>query len=858
MSYPKQWCFSPQSIVPSSHIGPLVLSASFSLPPSGEISTLYPTPGEPTLADTQFPSLSSRVIASLPGLSIDIESAIIGGSPFEETLSDTPSQSTKSEAQCAVTVLSHSHNALLTLYGGRIVQAVGIADVPTGGLHGTVGLSTQGGRHHLLTLNPTHEHCAMAMVHAVGMVGGVATWVQVGCEVTEGAKDAIVACVREGSGMFGTVMYGRDSCDGSLVVALGMGDFISHILRLDTTTHAPTLSLCCTLATPITVTAEDMTLSCSGGTAVLSYMYASPTGMDPCRDTCMSLRTGGCYESRVIGHNLIRGYVGSVFRDESDSLHLAVKDWMCVPLHVDAETLALVGTTLLYTERASTLHALDLSPLLETTMLASAPPHPTSIPLPLDKASLDVVGVAEYDCGACKWGVSLQLPNDVTTLPLVTDQALVVGECMYACMKGQLNQLPQLMSVPLGSTRAHTTKYPLSLTCQPRYDGDSLYMVLPTAAGDRRQRVNRSLALLGECSISVLSDGMSAVGECDRQACMEGVVCTEGGCFSVKGGVWLPMTEVRGGISSSPVELTSLEDVVSHLSRMSAGVVVSGVCLKEYMVGRMVEGWSFNKCSFTSLSHATLANCTFHECNMSGCDVDSVTLRDCLLSQCGARNITFTAGSTLVNVEFRDCNLDGSHLDSASPIVSGHNINLPPINMTNRTLTEDELEGVDVTCWDMSGSVISDCNLSLVEGLTVPHICSLSALTSCDLSDMDLKGVDLSGTDATGSEFIGANLSGAVFTGACLQHCNFEHSNLSGVRGLTERQLKSMSGVTAATISGVDMRGWDLSEVVLDGADLPGCQMQGAVVDETLCHGTQFPKGGEGPTFNHAKYISRR
>ncbi|GCA65415.1 hypothetical protein KIPB_017071, partial [Kipferlia bialata] len=71
-----------KSLVSNFHIGPLILSASFCPPPSTSHPHPSPSPGECVLADAQFPTLSSTMIASLPGIAIDTETAIFGGCPF--------------------------------------------------------------------------------------------------------------------------------------------------------------------------------------------------------------------------------------------------------------------------------------------------------------------------------------------------------------------------------------------------------------------------------------------------------------------------------------------------------------------------------------------------------------------------------------------------------------------------------------------------------------------------------------------------------------------------------------------------------------------------------------------------------
>ncbi|GCA65090.1 hypothetical protein KIPB_016219, partial [Kipferlia bialata] len=230
----------------------------------------------------------------------------------------------------------------------------------------------------------------------------------------------------------------------------------------------------------------------------------------------------------------------TVFRPSSSrggftTLQVAVRDWLCVPLPA-ALSYSVHGNTLVYTDTASTLQVMDLTPLLDSALLPAAsgyvracipwlldgnstqPFTPTLkgrvgsriVSVALEDTSLCVVGLAEYDCARCEWSVSLQPQADVNTLLLVTDQALVVGECMYACLGGRLLSVP--VATPPSDSTPSTVAYPLCLSGQPRYDRDSQYIVLPTAAGERRQRVTATLPLLGIVPITPAPGGRSSVG----------------------------------------------------------------------------------------------------------------------------------------------------------------------------------------------------------------------------------------------------------------------------------------------------------------------------------------------------------
>ncbi|GCA62774.1 hypothetical protein KIPB_005735 [Kipferlia bialata] len=113
---------------------------------------------------------------------------------------------------------------------------------------------------------------------------------------------------------------------------------------------------------------------------------------------------------------------------------------------------------------------------------------------------------------------------------------------------------------------------------------------------------------------------------------------------------------------------------------------------------------------------------------------------------------------------------------------------------------------------------------------------------------MSLSGLDLSSTDARGSDFSGADLTGCIVTDANLTDCDLSNSNLTGGRGLTLEQLLSVKSVKGATISDVDMGGWDMQRVDLRDTDLSGCHMGGATVGESLVVGASLPTGDAAPT----------
>ncbi|GCA61962.1 hypothetical protein KIPB_000208 [Kipferlia bialata] len=881
-----------------SSFGPLVLSASFSSSPSSDVT---PVSADTVLADTKYPSVTPTLIAEIPGLDIDPDTAVLCGNPFDDS-------GTSSEATCAVTVLTKCLSAIVTLYDRQVAQILGLRGVPPGVGGGRVGVSTQGGTHHLLSVQPSTATgteggiAPLAKLYVIDMEGGDAAWVECGVDVADSARDVLQSCL-DGSVTKGVdtlrVICGRHTGDGSLVVAVGVGGRVTHMLRLDTTPPTPVLSLCCQLDTPVTCLPATRLSSC-GDTAILSHDPKDVSSDAGTSATCISLSTGGVYPSMVSGESQVSCPVGTLYSQDRGHyrvLDIAVRDWMCVPLQ-EVIHYSVHGQTLVYTDKDSALHAMDLTTLVDYPLLPAVKTASQAGSIPWlskgdDKWSFEptltgrvgrkviavalsgdcrhVVGVAECDLPTLSWSTMLQPKQDVETRPFVSDRAIAFGtpvaHTMYAAVDGLLLSVPLINTA---GTPLETTFHPITLSRQPQFDRDSTYMVLPTATGLRRQRVAAPLPQVGGLPVVSTGCGGSVLGQCVGAACVSGVVCGEDVCFSVKRGVWSPMktTDVgfprkRGGAHldghgakrkrpdsctrTDNGTLTSKDAVMSAISRGSSQVV-RGVILSDSLAGRRLEQWAFEQCSFTSLTGASLSHCTFSGCNLSVCDLNEARLLSCTFTECAFSGVA--SCFSIVNSDFVDCDTSGMVLEGCT--ISGKNSGLPCVDMTNRHITEKELEGEDVSRWDMAGARLADCNLATVGGITVEQIGSLSALTGCSLRNMDLMGLDISKSDVTGSDLSGANLTRCDVTDAVIVNCDLSDCSLVGVRGLTEVQLKSARSVRGATISGVDMRGWSLTGVDLCGTDLRSCNMAGTIVGEGCIEGAQLPCDEGAPTVQTA------
>ncbi|GCA62285.1 hypothetical protein KIPB_002568 [Kipferlia bialata] len=856
-------------LVEPGHIGPLTLSASF-VSDTPDIGEDRERERKGILADTVYPSLSPIVLARIPGMEVDPETAILGSYPGRGTT--TP----------LVSVLSQCKSALLQIGRGRVEQVVSLGSVPQGR---GCGVSTRGGIHTLLSILPTtgvegEEETPLATAYVVGMVEGRPAWKRVGLDMTQPVTALLSECRAhvEKESLSACILMGRDSDTGSLIVGVGRGDSYSHLLYLDTSNPTPTLSVYCKLSSP--VKASDVSaLSCCGSVATLSPKETSPS-------ISVCLGNGAVHASKVEGTGHRACSVGTVSymplapeervgeREKNGvGLQVSVRDSLCVPLPLVAVSYAVVGTSLIYTDTDSSLKLVDLSPLLECSLLpvvtetdvlpsngplpwvndgTSSPPFQPTLTCALDnrlvavslvQGSLDVVGLAEFDYATCEWSVTCTPDPGAATLPLISKDTVVVGDCMYATYQGRL------LSVPLSVESDSATLHLISLTGQPLYCKDSQFIVLPTSTGMRLQRVLPEVSLAAYSLVTTTGD-RQAIGECYGSRCVTGIVASEDGCYSVRGCVWREMegkNEEQEVATNSETVVHSLDSIVPlALSPTAKHVNVERVNVGDALSRQSVEGWEFTKCTFTNLSFATLSKCRFIECDLNHCDIQGTSLHNCVFTQCDMSVITVTTGASLLNVTLKEC--DTTHMRLKGCSLSGDNVGLPLVDKTNRDLTSEDFDGHDVTIWDMTGSRVCGMDLRGVEGLTVEHIGSLTSINQCNMSGLSIGGLDLSDTDATGSDFSSCDLTTCVVTGATLTECDFSNSKLVSVKGLTLEQLGSVSSLMGAVISEVDMHGWDMQHVDLRGVDLSGCDMRGSKVRDTLVEGTTLPMGDQAPT----------
>ncbi|GIQ80368.1 hypothetical protein KIPB_001156 [Kipferlia bialata] len=692
------------ALVGPSHTGPLILTATYGKRPVTPAPT---TLADSTLANLKFPTLSPTVIASLGGIDIDVATALFSGYPFLGTGHHDPL------AKPTLSVLSACHGAIVTLCESEIMQVLAVGSVPVD--TGRRGVSTQEGRHHILSilLSDGSNASPLATLYAIKAGKGNAEWTPVPLCISADARVVLEGCVAEGEDT-ACVVCGRDSMDGSIVAGVGSGDSITHILRLDATQETPTLSLACTLERHISQSVsvgEYSTLSCCGDRALVSHGTAMLGSMGPMESMgefgtdptpthviCVSLSTGSVYESTLEGQGHTLSPLGTVLIGPRGHLQMAVKDWMCAPLPGDIIQYSVHGTCLVYTDTDANLVTMDLSPFLHTHLLPASTDYQTvSVPwrergsgiepfpptlsgvsgltrvaVSLSQESLELVGLAECNYMTGEWSVTLEPKEGVEVMPFLTDKAVVAGGCMHCAFQGQL------LSVPLsreGEEAPMPTLYPIALSGQPLPCRDTQFISLPTAAGYRRVRVAPPLPTMGSLPLvpCVLPD-RHAVGECVGRACVDGVVCSSDACYSVTGGVWESLTaysvarapDVTMGLGTkrqreremddAGVSITSKEDVVALSTTITdSGVCVTDTSLANTLARRRVERYTFTQCIFSDLSGASLDTCTFRECNLTGCVLSNVTLLNCTFAKCNLTDITHISGATVVQTTFTEC-----------------------------------------------------------------------------------------------------------------------------------------------------------------------------------------------------------
>ncbi|GCA63578.1 hypothetical protein KIPB_010752, partial [Kipferlia bialata] len=552
------------------------------------------------------PTLTSSLIATLPGLDIDPSTAIFNRDIDIDALPTTGA----CPLPPVVTVLSKCRRALITMSvgegerEGEVLQVIGVGKVPASGESDTEGsswvrssadvlsaVSTQGGVHHLLRVRKNSSVSTSAVsyaisLHRVAVVHGVAEWREVDAlDVDKGLYDALSGS-DDGEWCCSIT---RDNADGSLVVVARSLSPTRHLgtysyFRLDTTAETP--SICPWVSDSMLWLRSAISADCVRGVSVCGDIVSVTLGdgesiLTHTLERELQPETPGkrayhyLHWSKTLSvAECTTTAVGTVFRPlqsggaggSDNSLCMAVRDSTCVPLPVSVVQYSVCGRYLLYTDPSSSLRVMDLSPLLECPLLscgsesqalpdthpvpwvqqpsATQPFPPTLqctsgnrlVTVALESESMQVVGVAEYNCARCTWSVTRQPKSDARTLSLATDKAVVVEKTLYACVRGEL-----VSATLAGSASTTLTHHGIVLSGQPRLCIGQGSILLPTPAGLRELSVGANPGSLGGIPITHTSAGGVTAGACIDGACIEGVVTSALGCYCVKGGVWRSM-----------------------------------------------------------------------------------------------------------------------------------------------------------------------------------------------------------------------------------------------------------------------------------------------------------------------------
>jgi uncharacterized protein YjbI with pentapeptide repeats len=279
------------------------------------------------------------------------------------------------------------------------------------------------------------------------------------------------------------------------------------------------------------------------------------------------------------------------------------------------------------------------------------------------------------------------------------------------------------------------------------------------------------------------------------------------------------------------------------------------------------------------------AGCTLYEANLSGADLSGANLTDALLVAANMSGTTLT-GATLTGVRSGRVTGTPAALPANWHLLNGFllgpgafvynarlvNADLSGFDLTGATIDHSALDGANLSGADLTGATaeyvrligtdISGANLTgaTLIGVKSGGITASSAVTLppdwtllggylmgpiADLSKANLTGLDLTGVDLRS-----ADLTDATITGAALAHANLTSVVTGGLTGIPASEATPNTIIKggyligpdaylwAASLSGLNLAGADLSGAYLvlanlSGADLSGADVSGADFQET-------------------------
>ncbi len=133
-----------------------------------------------------------------------------------------------------------------------------------------------------------------------------------------------------------------------------------------------------------------------------------------------------------------------------------------------------------------------------------------------------------------------------------------------------------------------------------------------------------------------------------------------------------------------------------------------------------------------------------------------------------------------------------------------------PLNLSKTCLAWARLLRADLHSANFLWADLTDANLfkanlrdaCLMAGCLHAAILNEADLTGADMSEADLTRAALRDANLTDANLFGANLRGAFVGGATFSGANMTQTDLSGVIGMTEEQLRSTSGTPVAVPKG--------------------------------------------------------
>lgn len=260
---------------------------------------------------------------------------------------------------------------------------------------------------------------------------------------------------------------------------------------------------------------------------------------------------------------------------------------------------------------------------------------------------------------------------------------------------------------------------------------------------------------------------------------------------------------------------------------------------RERILKAVAEGEDFAKLNFTG---ADLSGMDLSGADLRGAYLESANLTDTKLK--GARldgavlaHATLTRtrldGASLVDVNLGRAKLDGAMFTDADLSQSTlYEAKIKNSSFIRAKLHKLTLIGAQLERCDASGCVAEDCPFLKV------------TLRAVNLREAQLARTLWAENDLRGSAFDGASLVSATFLTTDLREVGFRGARLDNARFVEGTKLDgvvfSEASMLATYCRGLSMRGADLRQATVDGADFSECDLAEAKLYRVVARGARF------------------